>query len=205
MQADDAKARVFKVCYDTRTHSCERLKFPRTKEFFSSALLAMNDAKFKKKDWVSIQSVGNSEKRQDWGKTGRFGVGFNSVYHMTDLPSIVSGTKYAIFDPHRKFLRKKGWIVDFVKKQSVVSQFPDQFRPLEALGCDMKNPFDGTLFRFPLRTKLQAMESSLSTIEYNDTKIQELFHELRAGLRFTRTQLCTDSCKYQASVLLYDL
>lgn len=30
---------------------------------------------------------------------GRFGVGFNAVYHLTDLPSFVSGSSLVLFDP----------------------------------------------------------------------------------------------------------
>ena len=32
----------------------------------------------------------------------RFGLGFNSVYHFTDLPSFVSGDHLIVFDPHAK-------------------------------------------------------------------------------------------------------
>lgn len=36
--------------------------------------------------------------------TGRFGLGFNSVYHFTDLPSLVSGEHLVMFDPHTKYV-----------------------------------------------------------------------------------------------------
>lgn len=36
--------------------------------------------------------------------TGRFGLGFNAVYHFTDLPSIVSGEHLVMFDPHTKYV-----------------------------------------------------------------------------------------------------
>jgi hypothetical protein len=34
----------------------------------------------------------------------RFGLGFNAVYHLTDLPSFVSGQHLVLFDPHAKYL-----------------------------------------------------------------------------------------------------
>ena len=37
-------------------------------------------------------------------QTGKFGLGFNAVYHFTDLPSFVSGEYLVCFDPHAKFL-----------------------------------------------------------------------------------------------------
>ena len=33
-------------------------------------------------------------------KTGQFGLGFNSVYHVTDTPMFVSGADFVVFDPH---------------------------------------------------------------------------------------------------------
>lgn len=36
--------------------------------------------------------------------TGRFGLGFNAVYHFTDLPSFVSGEHLVMFDPHTKYV-----------------------------------------------------------------------------------------------------
>lgn len=35
---------------------------------------------------------------------GRFGLGFNAVYHFTDLPCFVSGDHLVMFDPHAKYL-----------------------------------------------------------------------------------------------------
>ena len=46
------------------------------------ALLACNDAKFKDKNWCNI---GNSIRARKWRtmKVGRFGIGFQSVHHIT--------------------------------------------------------------------------------------------------------------------------
>jgi len=40
---------------------------------------------------VSIQNVANGKKRGDPTKTGQFGLGFNSVYHITDTPIFLTG------------------------------------------------------------------------------------------------------------------
>lgn len=47
------------------------------------ALYAFNDAAFTEEDWEGIQRVGRSIKQEDPTKVGRFGIGFNSVYHIT--------------------------------------------------------------------------------------------------------------------------
>lgn len=36
--------------------------------------------------------------------TGRFGLGVNSMYHFTDLPSFISGDYLVLFDPHVQYL-----------------------------------------------------------------------------------------------------
>ena len=53
--------------------------------FEGPALLAYNDAGFKKNDWKSIQRPKRSEKAHDCMKVGKFGSGFNSVYHITGI------------------------------------------------------------------------------------------------------------------------
>lgn len=51
--------------------------------FKGPALYAYNNAAFTEEDWESIQKAGRSDKRNDPNKVGRFGIGFNSVYHTT--------------------------------------------------------------------------------------------------------------------------
>jgi hypothetical protein len=64
-------------------------------------LLVYNDACFTENDFQSIQRIGDSLKKTDEQKSkiGRFGIGFNSVYHLTDLPSFVSSSFLVMLDP----------------------------------------------------------------------------------------------------------
>jgi hypothetical protein len=55
------------------------------------ALYCYDDASFRQEDFVSIQNVANGKKRGDPTKTGQFGLGFNSVYHITDTPIFLTG------------------------------------------------------------------------------------------------------------------
>ena len=66
------------LCYD---HSCGAgsLAFAKLAELQGPALYAYNDATFSEADYVSISSLGDSVKRAEASKTGRFGIGFNSV------------------------------------------------------------------------------------------------------------------------------
>ena len=87
--ADDARATEIKLYLDCRvlqTLSPELL--PKSSQmlvqkFEGPALLSYNNAAFKKDDWESIQSLQNSRKAKNPYQVGKFGVGFNSVYHIT--------------------------------------------------------------------------------------------------------------------------
>lgn len=47
------------------------------------ALVAYNNAKFEDTDWQSIRNIEKSEKCNKPLKIGKFGLGFNSIYHIT--------------------------------------------------------------------------------------------------------------------------
>ena len=106
----------------------------------------------------SIQSIGSSlKKKSEEIKTGRFGVGFNSVYHLTDLPQFISDQFIIFFDPEATHLpnvnpSNPGKIINYIKNSKFVEKYRDQFTPLECFGCDLKQPFRGTTFRLPLRS-----------------------------------------------------
>ena len=89
--ADDACAKEFHAVYDMRTHGTDLLfaQGDFANEFQGPAILAWDDVEMKPENIQAIQSVAQSSKTTDYGKTGKFGIGFNSVYHVTDLPSFV--------------------------------------------------------------------------------------------------------------------
>jgi sacsin len=121
---------------------------PSMRPFQGPALYAYNDSIFTPKDYVNICNLGSSLKRS---AIGQYGLGFNSVYHWTDVPSFVSGSKVVFFDPHAKYVQgatpiEPGVRWDFVNSK-VADEFEDQFSVYKDLvpGCDMKNYFEGRL------------------------------------------------------------
>ncbi|KAL1292332.1 hypothetical protein AAHE18_20G264300 [Arachis hypogaea] len=180
--ADDAGATTVSLCLDCRSHRRDSLLSDTLAQWQGPALLAYNDAIFTEEDFVSISKIGGSSKHGQAWKTGRFGVGFNSVYHLTDLPSFVSGKYVVLFDPQGVYLPKvsaanPGKRIDFTSS-SVLSLYEDQFFPYCGFGCDMQRPFAGTLFRFPLRNADQAASSKLSRQAYTPKDISAMFDQL---------------------------
>ncbi|CAM9585698.1 unnamed protein product, partial [Chrysoparadoxa australica] len=131
--ADDAGAREVAFCLDNRSHPSNKLPAESLAQFQSASLLAYNSATFTDVDFQSIQRIGDSLKKDTskGGKTGRFGIGFNSIYHLTELPSFISRSKWCSFDPQARFLpsvnpSNPGKMIDFVKHQEIVQEYPDQ-------------------------------------------------------------------------------
>ena len=85
--ADDAGSTQFKVLLDGRTnaHKTALLLSPKLAHTQGAALYQFDDAEFHPDDYESIQRVGDGTKRGDPTKTGQFGLGFNSVYHITGV------------------------------------------------------------------------------------------------------------------------
>ena len=87
--ADDAKATEVKFILDHRELPTlsSNLVEPHAQgllhRFRGPALFTYNDAAFSERDWEGIQSLQQSGKAKDPFKVGKFGIGFNSVYHIT--------------------------------------------------------------------------------------------------------------------------
>ena len=83
--ADDAGASVIQFYVDKREHDTSGLVKSELTDYnyHGPALLSSNDVEFTEKDWKGIQSLQQSIKVDDPFKVGRFGIGFNSVYHLT--------------------------------------------------------------------------------------------------------------------------
>ncbi|KAF8932212.1 hypothetical protein BGZ47_011508 [Haplosporangium gracile] len=159
--ASDAGATECRFWLDSREFGTDKLLSKQMAAWQGPALMIYNDAEFSDKDFDALCKLGIGNKKEDNSKIGRHGLGFNSVYHFTDVPSIVSGPYIGFFDPHMTNLPKSrdrngvliakgGHRCDF-RKLSMES-FADQLAPYkEFRECDMSSHFKGTLFRIPLR------------------------------------------------------
>ena len=196
--ADDAGATEVKFLYDERDnedaltclidHGMRGCQGP--------ALWVYNDAIFKEEDFVNITKLNEATKAQETQKIGRFGLGFNAVYNLTDVPMFVSKNYFAIFDPHTSFLgkaiknaRRPGMKINLNKDVKKLRHFKNQFKPFNGVfGCNLRleheeTSFDGTLFRFPLRTREQASKSEIKNLCYDDHQMRELLQMFIQGAK----------------------
>uniref|UniRef100_A0A3B1K9U9 HEPN domain-containing protein n=1 Tax=Astyanax mexicanus TaxID=7994 RepID=A0A3B1K9U9_ASTMX len=183
--ADDAEASKIVFTYDERTYGTDSVWSEALGKYQGPALYAYNDAVFTEEDWKGIQQVGRSIKQEDPTKVGRFGIGFNSIYHVTDLPCVFSSKHLAVFDPQKKMFddEQEGyrWSLDDEEDRKHLLEYTDQFKPFQdivRLVCDCswekiisEQDFRGTLFRFPLRSEASEISDNL----YDSSKVTQLF------------------------------
>ena len=179
--ADDSEASVIKFLIDWRQHKTEYLLTPEMASWQGPALYVYNDKTFSDEDFDNICETEGATKKRNPVKIGRFGVGFCSVYHLTDVPSFVSRSRLQLLDPLTRFLTdatsesSPGIFFDFVEEQEALAAFyADQIGPYDGIfGCKVLGAlkeFDGTLFRFPFRSEA----SEISTRVFQREQIDQL-------------------------------
>ncbi|KAK3746288.1 hypothetical protein QZH41_016543, partial [Actinostola sp. cb2023] len=191
--ADDAKAS--KICFikDPRQHPDERVFEDSWKPLQGPALCVYNNAPFTNSDIIGIQNLGEGNKGDDPNKTGQYGIGFNAVYHLTDVPSFISkgdeiGEVMCVFDPNLEYApcaSPENPGVMYKDLEYLRERFTD------VLPCFLEQHFpidSGTMFRFPLRDEKMAETSKISskpmTTEKLDSLVNNFQEEILEALLF---------------------
>ncbi|KAK3611579.1 hypothetical protein CHS0354_018094 [Potamilus streckersoni] len=183
--ADDAGAKRVYFLYDERQNEDAKVNLldEGMAECQGTALWAYNDAYFRSEDFKNITKLNAATKKDELEKIGKFGLGFCSVYNLTDVPSFISGRNIVIFDPHKSHLGKAlpglspGMKIDFGKMKNLrmMKRLKNQFKPFQnVFGCNISSDFQGTLFRFPLRTASQAQKSEICDKYYSKRECLDL-------------------------------
>ncbi|KAM6452398.1 sacsin-like isoform 1-T2 [Liasis olivaceus] len=173
--ADDAGAEEVILLYEERSFGTQSLFSDGLASTQGPALLAYNNGIFSEADWEGIKSPGISHKEDDPSTVGQFGLGFNSVYHITDFPSILSGEFLGVLDTQQAALEEGGQLWSIEEWEEASDQFQPFWATLKSLGkpCPaVKGHFPGTLFRFPIRQS----PSKISDTIYSPERVQELLH-----------------------------
>ena len=164
--ADDAGATEIHFINDTRCLPKEHVFEDSWKLLQGPALSVYNNKPFNQSDIAGIQNLGAGSKSEDQTKTGRYGVGFSCVYHLTDVPTFLTRVNneevLCAFDPNCRFV--PGATQEYPGRMmkdidSLRRKFPDVFTGYLEEYYDKTRE---TLFRFPLRSKEMADRSKLS-------------------------------------------
>ena len=167
--AEDAGATEMSLMLDYQTYSGKTLCFselehPNWSDYQDyPSLLVYNNRPFSEEDLEGIQCIGLGGKKTK-NTIGKFGLGFNAVYHLTESPCLLTRNQTSgnitlcVMDPYRKFLRLDsndlpGIRLDF--EDGKLLEFSDQFEPY-SLFSKIKSHFPGlthgeySIFRIPL-------------------------------------------------------
>ncbi|EFA85624.1 putative ATP binding protein [Heterostelium album PN500] len=192
--ADDAGAKKVIIKFDRRSYDTEKL-FDETpvykqnmKQMQGPSLLIYNDSIFKEKDWEGIKSLGSGSKEMDLKSVGKFGLGINSVYHVSDFLTIISDTQVLIQDP-LGLVSKNGLHFDFVENSMIDAKYRDQTEPWKQFGCDMVNRFNGTIIRLPIRLAGSKIKPNPITDEDYKLIFDEFIQQLHELLLFLKNIL----------------
>ena len=185
--ADDAQATEIFFIKDPRHHPDKRVFQDSWKPLQGPALCVYNNRPFTNADIEGICNLGKGSKGEDPNKTGQYGVGFNAVYHLTDVPSFRSkgeeiGDVFCVFDPHCKYVpcasdAKPGRMYKDIDK--LKKKFPDVFP------CYLEELFpikNATMFRFPLKSQEMAEESKISKKPVSVHQLDKMVKDLKMEL-----------------------
>ena len=170
--ADDAGATEMSIMLDEREPRAGlSAKYD---PLMGPAFLVRNNAPFRvasevgeeHDDFEAIRDVAGGHKRAQATAAGRFGIGFNSVYFLTDTPMLLSRREIHVFDLLHEIFTANGWrfsIDDFKRdsgfREGAVKEVIDWCFPAAGLlthsigtiANDPQEDYQQTVFRLPLR------------------------------------------------------
>ena len=206
--ADDAGAEMIKFfLLGSRDLNVSDCLHEGLREFSGTALYAWNDAPFTESDFKAIRNIGKSSKKSDATKTGKFGLGFNAVYHFTDLPCFVTGKYLVIMDPHQQRLMGEDGERAFARRWDLLEPNMKKFKAhaqwfkVPGHSCSFGEEYEGTMFRFPLRTAAQAEYSYLSKETWSVDSISSIFDQFQLECEPMLLFLKSVTCHIMTAVL----
>ena len=188
--ADDAGATEVNILFDNRQHKTSKLLFEGMADAHGPALVVHNNRTFSDSDFENIIKLAGATKLNEPLKIGKFGVGFCSVYHITDIPSFVSrDCMLYIFDPTLNHLKdvvqNEGRPGKKVKYLSKIVSRSNQLAPyLDLFGFDRTSSFHGTMFRLPFRQHASQISSTIYDVKMIDELRNSLVSEGSSLLLF---------------------
>ena len=170
--SDDAGADRLLFMLDMTTYSTKSLVDHRAAMLQDPALILASSKALTNDDTKRIQALGDSHKCKDFSSVGRFGVGINTLYHMSDTPLLLANGALHVFDPLQQAVAmgtKTGKKFTVGKLES--EGFTDMLTPLAHL-CDSWP----TIFRLPLRKRASHWKHAL-TVWSGTREVDKLLRE----------------------------
>lgn len=193
--ADDAGATEIVFIMDYDTYPNENVFDERFRPLQGPALCVYNDSSFTTSDLKGIQKLGRGSKSNDPSKTGTYGVGFNTVYSITDAPSFLTkghelekGETLCFFDPLAKFVPnvlakapgKRYKDVNYIRETytDVLKGYHEKYF--------LDGKVYGTMFRLPLRTEPSEINREVIQLSHLAGYLETFCAELKTAVIFLK-------------------
>jgi sacsin len=189
--ADDCGASEIVFILDERTHGSKKIFSNEFQSLQGPAFCCYNDKTFSENDFEALKDMGMGNKSGDTSKIGKYGVGFNTVYHLTNAPQILSNlNNYIIFDPLCKHFPdldtdSPGWRISS-DKENPLKEYKDVLDSFIGSFKDQKGLLNGTMFRFALRTKESEISENAFTIEQIEENMKENQENIKNAMIFLK-------------------
>ena len=172
---DDAGADEVFFLLDQQSYGTDRLLTPESAALQGPSLILASSKPLTRDDLNRIKQLGSSKKRADFCKFGRFGLGLNAMYHLSDTIQIFArDLSLVILDPLDRIKIGNGGKA--FRPHGLANRFPDML-------AGFQNFPDGypTIFRLPLRNapsdfgqKWNAHNTYQLLERFAGTQVQEL-------------------------------
>ncbi|XP_055956196.1 sacsin [Patella vulgata] len=173
--AEDGGATKINFVFVQKQHTPKKVKWKNSPILYAMkgpALCVMNDGMFSDADWKGIASLQGSPKENDPLKVGRFGLGFKSVFHITDNPVIISGLKLMVMNPQAETKSAPVFDLNDLDRENQMAMLNLVDGICGFSEETFQNGYQGSLFWFPLRSEV----SELSSETYDERKIKDIFN-----------------------------
>jgi len=164
--ADDSGATELIITFDKQNYP--KLKNTKYELASGKSLLLYNNSIFKEKDFESIVKISAKGKSTDATSTGRFGQGFSSSFSISDHPTFLSKNRIYWFDVLNNAVSKDEDDNILFWEDNEFIEIYDWLETFKVAGFDGSEPYNGTIFRLPLREEHNQSEISHEVFSFED-------------------------------------
>ncbi|KAN0027600.1 hypothetical protein ACTFIU_010568 [Dictyostelium citrinum] len=188
-QADKVIIKVDEIIYPNKglLISKDNQEIVTSKELLGPSILIYNNATFKAMDWEGITQTGQGSKKENLKSAGNFGLGWNSVYHITDNPIVYSGNNVWFSDPNERIGGGLFFDLRDDNDYNECKSFLEPFVQFKESNCNPMKYFDGTIIRLPLRIHPSEIKKGVLTMGAVKKILNEFSKDINEILIFLKS------------------
>ncbi|EAL73013.1 hypothetical protein DDB_G0268848 [Dictyostelium discoideum AX4] len=192
--AEDARADTVIIKVDEGSYpnnglliSNDNQEIESSKELLGPSILIYNNATFQEHDWEGICQISQGSKKENLKSVGNFGLGWNSVYHITDNPIVYSGNNVWFSDPNERMSGGLFFDLDDEDDYKKCFSFLEPFIQFKESNCNPKEYFNGTIIRLPLRIFPSEIKKGVLTMDAIKKILNEFSKDINEILIFLKS------------------